>query len=130
MKISHLAILTSDLEGLRNFYCTYFMAKSNKMYVNPKKQFSSYFLTFENGDCSIELMNKPTYVSNIDREKRDKSGLAHFAISVGSKKAVDELTEQLRASGIEIIGEPRQTGDGFYESVIADPDGNIVEITI
>ncbi len=130
MKISHLAILTSDLEGLRNFYCTYFKAKSNKMYVNPVKQFSSYFLTFENGECSIELMNKPTIGSNTDRQKGDKSGLAHFAFSVGSKKSVDELTEQLRASGIEILGEPRLTGDGFYESVIADPDGNIVEITI
>ena len=75
-------------------------------------------------------MNKPTIGSNNDRQKGDKIGLAHFAFSVGSKKAVDELTEKLRASGFEIIGEPRLTGDGCYESVIADPDGNIVEITI
>lgn len=130
MKISHLAIWTNDLEELRNFYCTYFNAISNKMYVNPVKQFSSYFLTFENGDCSIELMNKPTIDSNTDREKGIKTGLAHFAFSVGSKNAVDGLTEHMKASGIEIIGEPRLTGDGFYESVVADPDGNIVEITI
>ncbi|MEC0304530.1 glyoxalase/bleomycin resistance/extradiol dioxygenase family protein, partial [Terribacillus saccharophilus] len=25
---------------------------------------------------------------------------------------------------------PRTTGDGYYESVIEDPEGNIVEITI
>ena len=50
-------------------------------------------------------------------------------MSVGSKEKVDQLTEQLRTDGFEIIGEPRTTGDGYYESVVADPDGNLVEIT-
>jgi lactoylglutathione lyase len=57
-------------------------------------------------------------------------GLNHLAISVGSKEKVDELTNFLREKGIQIIGEPRTTGDGYYESVIADPEGNLVEITI
>jgi lactoylglutathione lyase len=56
--------------------------------------------------------------------------LAHFAFSAGSKEKVDLFTSQLREAGYKIIGEPRWTGDGFYESAIADPDGNVVEITI
>jgi len=127
MKITHLAIWTNDLEKLRDFYCNYFGAKPNEKYFNPVKQFSSYFLTFENGGCSIELMNKP----HLDSPESDAlTGLAHFAFSVGSKEQVDLFTTQLREAGIKVIGEPRWTGDGFYESAIADPDGNIVEITI
>jgi lactoylglutathione lyase len=56
-------------------------------------------------------------------------GLVHFAISVGSEAEVNQLTERLRADGYEVIGEPRWTGDGYYESVILDPEQNRIEIT-
>jgi len=127
MKISHIAIWTNELEILRDFYCKYFGAISNEKYFNPVKQFSSYFLTFENGECSLELMNKPALVSP---ELNVLTGLAHFAFSVGSKEQVDLFTSKLREAGYTVIGEPRWTGDGFYESAINDPDGNTVEITI
>ncbi len=29
----------------------------------------------------------------------------------------------------EIAGAPRTTGDGYYESVVLDPEKNIIEIT-
>lgn len=54
--------------------------------------------------------------------------MAHFAFTVGSEARVDELTEQLRADGYRIMGEPRRTGDGYYESVVL-ADGVRVEIT-
>ena len=43
---------------------------------------------------------------------------------------VRDLTERLRQDGYAVLGEPRTTGDGYYESVVADPEGNRVEITI
>ena len=128
MKISHIAIWTNNLEILRGFYCTYFQALSNTKYFNPVKQFSSYFLTFENGDCSLEIMSKPNLDGSMTTN--DTPGLAHFSFSVGSKEQVDAMTNQFRELGYKIIGEPRRTGDGFYESAIEDPDGNVVEITI
>jgi len=57
-------------------------------------------------------------------------GLAHFAISLGSKQKVDFLTNQFRQDDLEIVGEPRTTGDGYYESVIRDIEGNVIELTI
>jgi lactoylglutathione lyase len=57
-------------------------------------------------------------------------GYAHMAFSVGSREQVDRLTERLEADGYRIVGRPRITGDGYYESAILDPDGNQVEITI
>lgn len=55
-------------------------------------------------------------------------GLAHLAFSAGSAAKVDQLTDQLRQVGYRVTGEPCTTGDGFYESVILDPDGNRIEI--
>jgi lactoylglutathione lyase len=130
MKIAHIAIWTNNLELLRDFYSRFFGARSNEMYTNQVKQFNSYFLTFETGGCSLELMHKPNLDNRDDLESKVLIGLAHFAFSVGSKEKVDLLTEQLRDSGYKVISEPRYTGDGFYESAINDPDGNLVEITI
>jgi lactoylglutathione lyase len=58
------------------------------------------------------------------------TGLAHFAVSVGSKQEVIALTNRIREDGHKILSEPRTTGDGYFESVVCDPDGNSVEITI
>jgi lactoylglutathione lyase len=55
--------------------------------------------------------------------------LAHIAISVGSRDAVDRLVERMRADGIGIASGPRLTGDGYYEAVVIDSEGNLVEIT-
>lgn len=117
-----------NLEKLKDFYVTYFKAKAGNIYINEKTGFKSYFLTFNEG-CRLEIMEKPTIMKNRNRET-EALGLAHFAISVGSREAVDELTNILRRDGINILNEPRTTGDGYYESVVSDPDGNRIEIQI
>ena len=127
MKIEHIAIWTMDLEKMKTFYLKFFDLSSNAKYYNPKKKFSSYFLAFENG-ARIELMHRPD-ISEFIEKSGSKLGLTHFAISVGTKDKVDLLTELVRKNGHIIIGEPRMTGDGYYESVISDPEGNLIEIT-
>jgi len=128
MKIEHLAIWVKDLEKMRMFYEIYFGAKSGNKYHNPSKNFSSYFLNFEDG-ARLELMYRPDILETLQKLE-EQIGMAHFAISVGSKEKVKELTENLRESRFEIIGEPRTTGDGYYESVILDPERNRIEITV
>ena len=129
MKIEHLAIWVNDLEGMKAFYETYFHAKANTKYRNDKKQFESYFLTFAEG-CRLELMNRPDIPKNVNDLMKEYIGIIHFAISVGSQETVDTLTETLRKAGYPIVGEPRWTGDGYYESVVLDPEQNRIEITI
>jgi lactoylglutathione lyase len=128
MSIEHLAIWVKDLEGMKAFYLRFFELSQNEKYHNPKKNFSSYFLSFPTG-ARIELMQKPG-ISDAGNGNEEHLGIAHFAISVGSKEKVDAFTENVRESGYQIVGEPRTTGDGYYESVIADPEGNLIEITI
>jgi lactoylglutathione lyase len=56
-------------------------------------------------------------------------GLTHLAIAVGSEQLVDELTKRIKDDGYPVLDGPRRTGDGYYESVVVDPDGNRIEIT-
>ena len=128
MKIEHIAIWASDLEVLKDFYCRYFGGTPGEKYHNPKKNFTSYFISFDSG-CRLEIMNAPA-IGKAEPGGVVYAGLAHFSISTGSREAVDEMTERLRRDGYTITGEPRVTGDGYYESVVTDPEGNLVEITI
>ncbi|GAA4824369.1 VOC family protein [Algivirga pacifica] len=128
MKIEHLAIWVNDLERMKAFYEHYFDGEAGEKYHNPQKNFSSYFIRFSEG-CRLELMNKPDIPQNLNSSILEYTGIIHFAVSVGSKEKVDALTEQLRRDGYRIIGEPRTTGDGYYESVILDPENNRIEIT-
>ncbi len=128
MKIEHIAIWSKDIERLRDFYIKYFGAKSNDKYINVKKGFSSYFLSF-NGGCRIEVMQKPELSESAD-DRNATYGYAHLAVSVGEAADVAEITRRLEEDGYEIASRPRYTGDGYFESAVIDPDGNLVEITV
>lgn len=132
MEIDHLALWTQRLEELRDFYVRYFGGTSNDRYVNPAKGFESYFIAFgPAGDggtprgCRLELMRRTDIR---ERGEVPRLGLCHLAFAAASREEVLSLTERLRADGHPILGEPRTSGDGYFESVAADPDGNRVEI--
>ncbi len=107
MKIHHIAIWTFQLEEMKEFYTRYFNGSSNEKYINPKKGFESYFLHFDEG-TDLELMSR-TDIQNTPIEE-NRLGLTHFAFA-----------------GYTIAGEPRTSGDGYFESVVLDPDGNRIE---
>jgi lactoylglutathione lyase len=126
MKIEHLAIWVKDLEKMKLFYINYFGATSNDRYHNATKGFSSYCLSFKSGDCRLELMHRTDIV--FEKQTIEKGGITYFSFSLDSKEKVNILTEKLRLDGYTIVGEPRTTGDGYYESVVLDPEGNRIEV--
>lgn len=127
MKLEHIAIWVNSLVEMKNFYVDYFGATANELYRNDKKDFSSYFLTFESGS-KIELMYNPE-IPQIDGDaKAQYMGYAHLSMELESREAVDLLTEKLDDDGFDIVDKPRITGYGTYESVILDPEGNRIEI--
>jgi len=130
MKIEHIAIWVKNLEITKDFFIKFFNAIPGEKYHNPAKQFTSFFLSFEKG-ARLELMHKPQIAQGTNPSlENEQLGIIHMAISVGSKQKVDQLTESNKKAGYTILGDPRTTGDGYYESVIQDPDGNRIEITI
>ncbi len=125
MHITHIAIWTKDLEAMKDFYIHYFGGVSNEKYINPTKKFESYFITFKGG-AKLELMRKESITNQLDVEER--IGITHIAFALGSEKAVISLTEILRADGYAVVGEPRTSGDGYFESVVLDLEGNRIEL--
>ena len=126
MKIEHIALYVNDLEAARDFFVRYLNGHSNDGYHNKLTDFRSYFLSFDDG-ARLEIMTKPGMV---ELEKPlNRTGYAHIAFSVGSKEKVDELTEELRTAGYQVVSGPRTTGDGYYESCIVVIEGNQIEIT-
>jgi len=126
MRIEHVAIWVNDLEVMREFYETYFNGKSSGRYHNAEKKFESYFLSFDSG-TRLEIMRK----LGINKKKQDDmTGWAHIAISLGSRESVNQMTARLENDGYRLISGPRVTGDGYYESVIEDPEGNLIELTV
>ena len=89
MRIEHIALYVNDLERARKFFIKYLGAESNEGYHNPKTNFRSYFLSFDDG-ARLEIMNK----SEMSDQPKDlaRTGYAHIAFSVGSKEKVDDLT--------------------------------------
>jgi lactoylglutathione lyase len=129
LRIEHVALWTHDIERLASFYATYFGAIVGPKYVNAKKGFESRFLSFEAG-ARLELMKSTTIAPVVLERGAQRMGLTHAAVSLGSEQRVDELTRRLKEDGFEIIDGPRRTGDGYYESVVLDPDGNRLEVTV
>ena len=124
--IDHAALYVRDLEACRDFFVKYFGARANQGYHNQATGFRSYFLTFLGG-TRLEIMTRPELAL---MPKDNFVGYAHVALSVGSAEQVDALTAALRADGYEVTSGPRTTGDGYYESCIAGPEGILVEISV
>lgn len=129
MKIEHIAMWSKNIETLKSFYEKYFNAQSNDKYTNPGKQFSSYFLNFDSG-ARLEIMQMQPEPDKNSNSYDQFTGYIHIAISVGSEKKVNTLTARLLEDGFEVLDGPRRTGDGYYESVVLDPEKNRIEITV
>ncbi|GLQ50163.1 VOC family protein [Dyella flava] len=128
MRIEHIALWTGDIDRCIHFYATYFGATAGVRYVNASKGFESCFLSFIDG-ARLEIMTTTTLALVGAPAGAQRMGLAHLAISVGSEQNVDVLTRRLQEDGYPLLDGPRRTGDGYYESVVLDPDGNRIEIT-
>ncbi len=127
MKVKSVAFWCKDIDVTRDFYISYFNATSTARTINPNTGFQSYYLIFDN-DVRVELMSKSTVMPRLGRLTDDHFGIAHLSFWIDGQQALDSLTEQLRGDGYYILSHPRLSSDGYYESVIIDPDGNHIKI--
>lgn len=126
--IEHIAVWTQQLEVMKDFYVRYFDGIANDKYVSPRGQgvnFESYFLSLGKG-ARLEIMQMSTIPEGT---KQQAIGFSHIAFGLESEEAVLAKIKRLKEDGYTIAGEPRRTGDGYFEASVYDPDGNLVEIT-
>jgi lactoylglutathione lyase len=123
--LEHVAMWVRDLDRVCSFYAEHFGATVGERYENPAKGFASRFLWFASG-ARLEVMTTTALVAQAPGAER--MGLAHLAIAVGTAAEVDAMTARLGALGVTVLASPRRTGDGYYESVVLDPEGNRLEL--
>jgi lactoylglutathione lyase len=126
-RLEHVALWTLEPDRLVAFFVTYFGAQPGPLYRNADKGFESRFVQLGSG-ARIEVMRTTLLDPHELPAGAQRMGLTHVAIAVGTERDVDRLTERLRRDGYPVLDGPRRTGDGYYESVVLDPDGNRLEI--
>jgi predicted lactoylglutathione lyase len=126
-QLENIALATDDVEGLRDFYLQLGGIASPPS-TDPKMNLDSCVVDF----CGVRL----EFVERTSRGKgaavnRRSSGLVHLGFALGSADAVDELTGVITAAGYRVLEWPRRTCElGCYESVVLDPDGNRLKLTV
>lgn len=129
MTIDHVAIWTTHLEKLKNYYVKYFNGWANEKYTNSEKHFESYFVTFDSG-TRLELMQMPGIPENLnDTILKQHQGIIHLAFGLENIDLVNEKLNELEKAGFKILRGPRKTGDGYYEFETLDPDNNRIEVS-
>jgi len=128
MTLDHVAIWTTRLEILKEFYIKYFNGRANKKYTNTETGFESYFLTFDSGS-RLEIMQKPGIPENLnDPVVKQYLGLIHLSFGVDTMEDVMKKSEEMAKDGFRILRGPRKTGDGYFEFETLDPDNNRIEV--
>lgn len=125
MKLEHVALYVEDLEAIKEFYLQHFGATANNKYHNPHSGLDTYFLSFDGG-ARLEIMQRPAMSPRATGEH--PLGYTHISFKLGSPEKVARLTRELQESGCPLLNGPRLTGDGYYESVLSDPEGNLIEL--
>lgn len=127
IKIDHIAVYVHDLEKAKEFFERYFHAQSNELYYNPNTGLKPYILSFD-GHTRLELMTRPE-IKDVGTSVF-RNGYIHLSFNLGSKQNVDDLTQKMEEDGFCVLSGPRVTGDGYYESCVEGPEGNLLELTV
>jgi lactoylglutathione lyase len=128
IRIEHLGVWTHDLERMRRFYVDLLGCTSGPLYENAETGFRSCFVSFAEG-ARIELMTAPGVIAPSSAQSVGHGvGYAHLALELPDQAAVREVAAALAAAGTAVTSAPRTTGDGYYEAVVLDPDGNSIEL--
>ena len=122
MRLHHVAFWTRRIDVLEDFYARHLGGKV--LFRHAIGNFRCTFMSLDDS-VKIELMSRTELG---DPDLTERIGYSHLSLEVDSKARVDQLTETFRAAGIPIEKDKEQYDDGFYESSIRDPDGNVIEI--
>jgi len=126
-QIEHIALATNDVERRCDFYQLP-GATASPPATDPGTGLRSCALDF----CGVrlELFERPGRAEGAVGDAL-APGLMHIGFALGSADAVDELSRVIATAGHRVLERPHRTGElGRYESVVLDPDGNRLKLTV
>ena len=129
VQIEHIALVTGDLDRLCDFYRLLGPVVSPPV-TDADTGLRRCMLDF----CSVRL----EVFERQDSGEVAPAGnqlqppvLLHLGLVLGSADAVDELSRVVAAAGHRVPEPPHRVDQGGrYESVVLDPDGNRVKLTV
>jgi len=126
-QLEHIALATNDLERLCDFYLL-LGAMASPPFTDPDTGLRGRVLDF----CGVhlEVFERRERGEGAAGEERSL-GVLHLGFALESADAVDELSGVIAAAGHRVLERPRRAGElGRYESVVLDPDGNRLKLTV
>jgi lactoylglutathione lyase len=126
-QLGQIALATDDAERLRDFY-RLLGGVASPLCIDPESGLRSCMLDF----CGVRL----ELLERLDHGKGaavdgQSSGFVCLSFALGTADAVDELSGVMAAAGYRVLEPPRRICEvGCYESVVLDPDGNRLKLTV
>jgi lactoylglutathione lyase len=125
-QIEHIALATSDVDGLWDFY-RQLGAVVTPPGNDPDTGVRGCALDF----CGVRLELFERRAGHGTARDGRSPGLVQLGFVLGSADAVDELSSVLAAAGHRVVEPPHRAGElGRYESAVLDPDGNLLKLTV
>jgi lactoylglutathione lyase len=125
-QVDHIALATDDIERARGFY-RLVGAMAAPFTTDPDTGLRHCILDF----CGVrlELYERPG--GGEGTASGHTPALLHLGFALGSADAVDELSAVVAAAGYRVLEPPHRAGGlGRYESMVLDPDGNRLKLTV
>jgi predicted enzyme related to lactoylglutathione lyase len=126
-QIERIALATSNLESLCAFY-----RGLGGVALPLSADVSDGLRTCVLDFCGVrlEMFERPRSRIAAARDGRAPR-LLYLGFALRSADAVDELSRVLAAAGHRVLEEPHRAGElGRYESVVLDPDGNPLKLSV
>jgi len=126
-QIEHIALATNDLGRLCDFY-----RRLGAVASPPSADRDTGLRICVLDFCGVrmELFELPRDSEGAPGDSQ-APGLLHLGFALGSADALDELSGVIAAAGHRVLEPPHRTGTlGRYESIVLDPDGNRVKLTV
>lgn len=124
MKFDMIGIFVKDLSRMVSFYHEVIGVDidwDGKGSYAEFKHEGIRFAMYERSELAKLLGQQPSYPSGIN-------GSFELAINVGAKQNVDETFKQFILAGAQEIYSPRDEPWKMRSAMIADPEGNLIEI--
>jgi lactoylglutathione lyase len=126
-QLEHIALASNDVERLLDFYL---LLGGVALPLCGDPDLSRRGVVLDFWGVRVEL-----------HERRDRgvgragtgcsTAILHLGFALGSADAVDEITDVLAGASYRVLEPPRRTCElGCYESVVLDPDGHRVKLTV
>lgn len=124
MKLDHIGIEVQDLFTMELFYRSVLGFKPQYRYVSVNTPgLRTVFL--ERDGVSLELLERPRESTFLQHRGQAPN---HLALWVRNVDAEFRQVSEAAFPGVTIKA-PRDTGDGFREAELRDPEGNVIELS-